>query len=275
MLRKKWVDKRKWFGEFWPMKNQYKSNFRRALVIFVVLLNSLPLFSLNPNTLQDSTKKAANHVFKSTARLHSQGMFSYGGRIGSTHSAFDIQIVYERKAWGFSCFKAVDLVDHTSPNNFALAVFYKNFKLTNRFTITPHAGAFLEQPHSFAGHGSDAAFILISAFKVNPRFTIDHAALVGNLIIEPELTDWVNRIRFLYSIGHIDLTAAAWHNNRAFDRLDYTSCAFSLAINRLKLSDEFNIGFSVTDMALVQSSNTEALPRKNSVVLTLVLQFIK
>jgi hypothetical protein len=251
----------------------------RNQILFTLLFASIYLCGtaqLQKESVDTTTKKAAPkfHI-RSNARFHSKGMFAYGGRICSDDPSFDINFVYERKKWGFFAFKAVDLVDQQSPNNFTLAVFYKNFKLTKHLTFTPHAGAFLEQQHEFAGHGSDVALIGITAYKFNPHFTLDHTMLFANFVVEPEMHDWVNRIRFLYTSKHIDITAIFWHNNHVFDEGNYVSSAISLAYNRIKLSESFNLNFSITDLMMASSSNEESIPEGNKVMITAAIQFVK
>ena len=242
-------------------------------IFFALLFLSLSLCG-NAQTV-DSTLKKSNFKIKSTARLHSKGMFSYGGRICTDNPAFDINFVYERKSWSFFAFKAVDLIDQQSPNNFMLAVFYKNFRFTKQLTFTPHIGAFLEQQHEFAGHGSDVALIGITAFKFNSHFTVDHTMLFGNFIVEKEMRDWVNRFRLLYTSRHLDITTTFWHNNHVFDEGDYASGAITVAYNRIKLSESFNLNFSITDLMMARSSDEESIPKCNKVVFSVAVQFVK
>jgi len=245
------------------------------MLLFFCLNGSAQKMDDTVTTMTTEKKVPRKFHIRSTARLHDKGMFAYGGRICTDNPAFDINFVYDRKAWGFLIFKAVDLVDQQSPNNFTLAVLYKNFKLTKQLSFTPHVGAFLEQQHKFAGHGSDVALIGVTAFKFNPHFTIDHTMLLGNFIVERELRDWVNRFRFLFTSKHLDITAFVWHNNHVFDSGDYGSAAITIGYNRIKVSENFNINFSVTDMVMARSSNEDSVPEGNKVMFTTAIQFVK
>jgi hypothetical protein len=229
-------------------------------------------------TASDSLVKkspAKKSVIKSTVRIHSKGMFNFGGRICTDNPAVDINFIYDRKQWGLLAFKAFDLVDHTSPNNFSLIVLYKNFKLGKRLTFTPNIGTILEQTHSFADHGSDAVIIAITAFKLSPHLTIDHTALFGNLLFEPDFQDWVNRIRLLYSQKHVDVTATLWHNNQVLDEAEYASCALTIAYSRIKLSNHLNASLSVTDLGMITSSDEESVPKGNKIMFTAAIQFVR
>jgi len=242
------------------------------IIAVVLLANLSAVAQLNVDSAS-ANQKAEQVIVKSTARLHSKGLFAYGGRIASNHPSFDINVTIERKHWGVLLYKVLDLADHTSANNFSLLLVYRNFKLGERVTIAPYVGVFLEQPHSFAGHGSDAALVTISTFKATPHFTAEHTALLGNLIVVPEYRDWVNRFRLLYTNRHLEVIGTFWHNNHMFDEADYASCAFTIGYRQLKLSEKFTMNLSATDILLVHSSNENSVPEENKVMVTLAVQF--
>lgn len=229
---------------------------------------------------KDSTDTAKKTVprkgqIKSTIRIHSKGMFLYGGRISTDNPALDINFTYNRPKWGFFIYKALDMQDHTSPNNFSLIVLFKNFKLSERITFTPHIGTFLEQAHSVADFGSDFLAITVTTFKINPHLSIDHTALFPNLVVESELLDWVNRARILFVSKHIDVTTSFWHNNHVFDEHDYTSGALTVSYSRIRLSDTFNLSIGATEIVMLNSSDEESVPKTNRFLLTVAVQFVK
>lgn len=227
--------------------------------------------------VQDSTKKAETPKaqLKATVRLHTRGMFLYGGRISTDNPALDFNFTYNRPQWGFFIYKAIDLKDHTSLNNFLLAALYKNFKLSNKITFTPYIGTFLEQAHSFADWGSDVVAIAMTTFKVNTNFSIDYTILLPNLVVEPELLDWVNRTRILFASKHLEIIASYWHNNHVFDEQDHMSGALNINYSRVRLSDSFNLSVGATEFIVFQSSDEETIPTTNRFLITLAVQFVK
>jgi hypothetical protein len=166
-------------------------------------------------------------------------------------------------------------VDNTTPNNFSLIVIYRTFKLTDKLTFTPYAGALLEQPHSFADHGSDATVVVTTSYKFNKSFTLEHTSLIGNLFVEPIHRDWVNRLRALYTYKHIDITGYLWHNNSVFDETTYASGALTVAVSRIKVSRQLNASVGVTDVVMVQSSNETVVPTNNKIMLSAAVSFVK
>lgn len=251
---------------------------KSILVLFCVSFAVSTLAQIRASAQADSitkAKKASMYHIKSTVRLHNKGMFLYGGRLSTENPALDFNFTFTRPAWGFMIYKADDLTDHTTNNNFMLATFFKNFKVSERLTITPYAGTFLEQIHSFADAGSDLLTLAVINYKASPKLSIEYTTLLANLAIEPDLRDWVNRFRILYSHKHWDITGAFWHNNKVFDEANYTSAALTFGYSRIPLSESFNFNISATELATVQSSNVEETPRTGRFMVTASVQFVK
>lgn len=252
---------------------------RKILFALTLLLVSTCLFS---QPLQEKTDSVVNerpvqnktHI-KATARLHTRGMFLYGGRISTDNPAFDINFTLNRPKWGFLFYKAIDLKDHTSPNNFALALLFKNFKISDKLTLTPHVGTFFEQAHTVADFGSDILGVAVFSYKVNQNFTLDYTALLANLVVEQELMDWVNRSRILFVSKHIDVTASFWHNNHVLDEQDHVSGSLAVSYSRIRLSDAFNLSVGATEFVVFKSSDEEAVPTTNRFLFTVAVQFVK
>ncbi len=219
----------------------------------------------------DTTKIAESKkpTWKATARIHSMGLFSYGGRLVSQNTVADFHFVYQHRTWGFQFFKAADLGNGHSPINFAMAVFNRPFHFSDKLTLTPHVGVVLEQFESLADHGSDAAAMLTLAYRLHPRVTLEHTALLANLVMEPELRDWVNRLRLLYSYQHLDVTLFAWHNNAAFDAQEYATLGLSVFLSRMKLAGPVRFQVGLTGLYLASASDESARVNANGVFATL------
>lgn len=210
-----------------------------------------------------------------TARLHSQAIFNYGGRLATENPSFDINFTIEKNNWGFFLFKGMDLYDHNTFYNFSLISVYRNFKLSNKITFTPYVGSFLEQEQGVADHGSDAVIILITTAKIHPQLTFEHMSLFGNLVLVPEERDWVNRFRFSYTNHHWDVISTAWWNNHVFDHSDYWTSGLSVAYSRMKVRDHLFLSIGASGLWMMQTSDTEANPYKNALLLTVAAQFVK
>lgn len=237
-----------------------------SLFAFTTAVGSTPL-----DSAQRTNEKPWST--KSTMRFHSKGMFSYGGRIASKNPAMDFTFIYDSKHWGFFVFKAADLVDRTSPNNFILAAAYKNFNVTPRLSITPNVGVFLEQTHHFAGHGSDMAFTNDIRYKIGKRLVIDHTLMLANPVIEPDWRDCVNRFRLIYTGKHLDATVFFWHNNNIFDVNTYTSSAFQIAYSRIPISKSVTMSVGFTELSVLRTSDEQSVATSHQYLATIAFQY--
>jgi hypothetical protein len=243
-----------------------------STLFFVLLLAES--FGFVDKDSVETKKKVPNAHWRLTARLHSKGIFAYGGRVGSDNPTFDVNFVYERKKWGLFIFKGLDLYDHYTFYNFSLISVFKNFNVSKRVTITPYVGSFLEQAKGIADTGSDAVCIIITTLRLNQHMTLEHMGLFGNLILDPELRDWVNRFRFTYNGKHLDVVSTYWHNNQVFDSSNYSTAGLSVAYSRMKVSDHLFLSAGVTGLVTLQTSDEQVNRAKDAVMVTLAASWI-
>ena len=244
---------------------------KRILPTLLVLAFFTKGNGFSPGDSVKSVKKEPRSHSTLTVRTHNAGYFAFTTRLISTNPALDFFYTYDRKQWGFSAFKAFDLYDHNSSNNFMLLMLRKTFRLNTRLTITPHIGTILEQNNSVADKGSDVSSIIITAYKISNHLTIDHTSIIGNLVIDPNERDWFNRFRLLYSNGHWDVTAQACHNNKVLDRdnSEYFSTALHLFYSRMKVSDHLALNAGVSGVAMCYTNAPETFEKRNGIFFTL------
>jgi hypothetical protein len=120
-----------------------------------ILIGSFPSCAEPPEE-KDSVqaeKKMSQLHFRITPRIHTKGLFTYGGQVGTDNPSFESTFTFEYKQWGLLIYKGVDLVDHTTDYNFSLIALFRSFKLSGRITFTPYVGTILEQSEHFADTG--------------------------------------------------------------------------------------------------------------------------
>jgi hypothetical protein len=243
----------------------------RVLIIFVfsVLTSSLT-YAFQDTTSANVLPRKSSVRF--TTRIHSLGMFSYGGRIACENPSFDVNFIYQRKHWGYFLFKAMDLYDHRSDNNFMLTTVFTNIKLGKVFTVTPHVGFLLEQIHSAADRGSDVGLILITTAKISDHLRIDHSAIVSNMVFEPQYRDWTNRIRVMYQFKHLDLTYFTWHNNDLFDNYGHISAGVNISFARINIGPRVGLTTGVTGLLMLKETDLEDDAARNGLVFSVACQ---
>ncbi len=243
-----------------------------TIAVLMFLLVSTSSFALSDSTKAKKSQPSAH--WRLTARLHNQGIFNFGGRLGSENPTFDVNFIYDRKKWGFMVFKGLDLQDHSTFYNFALIALYKNFKLSKKITFTPYVGSFLEEENSIADHGSDVVAILITTVKLNPHWSVEHMSLLPNLAVVPEERDWVNRLRLTYVGAHWDVISSVWWNNQVFDQSNYWTSGLNVAYSRVKVREHLFLSFGVTGLLMLHTSDIEANPDKNGLMFTIAGQLV-
>ena len=246
-----------------------------------LLTITILLFSLSASAKTDfedtirAVKKEKLSKSTLTTRFLTKGYFSFTGRIISPNPALDFFYTYDRKQWGFVTFKAFDLYDHTTTNNFMLAMFRKNIHVGKRLTITPQVGAILEQSYSFADKGSDVASFIITTYKISNTITVDETMIFGNLVFDTQERDMANRLRLLYSKNHWDLTLLCWHNNKLIDHdnSEYFSTGFNVFYSRIKVSEHFLLSAGILGVKMNYTSTESEYPTRNAIFLTLAGYF--
>lgn len=244
---------------------------RTVLFILTLMVGYAAWAKTDVDDTVRAVKKERRSKSTLTTRLLTKGYFSFTGRIISPNPALDFFYTYDRKQWGFVAFKAFDLYDHTTTNNFMLAMFRKNIHLGERWTITPQVGAILEQSYSFADKGSDLASIIITSYKISSTLTADQTMIFGNLMIDTEERDMANRMRLLYSKNHWDVTLLCWHNNKLIDHdnSEYFSTGLNVFYNRIKVSEHLMLSAGILGLKMNYTSTESEYPTRNSIFLAL------
>jgi hypothetical protein len=250
---------------------------KSAISAFALLLVTATAFATSIDSADQAKKKLTKprSHFRLTTRLHDKGIFNFSGRLASENPVFDVNFTYDRKTWGLFFFKGQDLVDRTTYYNFAVLTFNKQFRIGKHLMIMPAVGTLLEQGHGIADHGSDVVSMITTTVRISKAVTIEQLSLFGNLIIEPEARDWVNRLRILYSDRHLDVAGSVWHNNGAFDHSSYWSSGLSIGYNRIRLADHLYAGTTVSSILMMQTTDPVSNPKKNAIAFTISLQYTK
>lgn len=196
------------------------------------------------------------------------GMFNYGGRLVSSNPAIDFMYVREGRNLSVSAFKAFDLYDVHTDNNFTAVFLYRNFNVAKRFVVTPSLGFVAPQLHSIADKGSDFAARLAFSYKLLPHLTLEHTSIITNIALDTEYRDWVNRLRLTYSKKSIDASLTVWHNNNALDNSSYFTTAVNLAYARIRVSNHLLMSTGITSVIMPYSDDRELNPKKNGLLMT-------
>jgi hypothetical protein len=231
---------------------------------------TLTTFAQTDTTKVDLNPKSKMRI---TGRMHSMGLFGYAGVIANANPSADVLLGYDRKRWGGIMLKAFDLYDLHSSYNFTLGLVHYNLPLSKRLSVTPHVGAVIEQKKGIADKGSDGLILVISSFKINDHFRLEHCARFANVMMEQTEFDWLNRFRLLYSKKHLDLTVMYWNNNHVFDECGYTTVGVNAALSRLKVTENISLSTGITGVLLADTYNEVNNNFTNGLLFTIAATF--
>jgi hypothetical protein len=229
-----------------------------SMVVIVVTMFTHVTDARPEDFVSDSTENLEMQKrsrLKLTARIHSLGVFGYGGMIANETPAFDLNVTYEGTHWGCFVFKAADLYDLHSHYNFTLALAYLKIQPVHNVTVLPYMGFAIDQTENVFGHDSDGMAILITTLKLSDKFSVEHCGRFSNTFIKTEWFDWLNRIRLLYNKDHVSVMIAGWHNNGVFDQSTYTSLGFSAGYIKIKVSEEIFLSTTLTGILMAANSD--------------------
>jgi hypothetical protein len=240
-------------------------------IVFVSLLSFHTVYAGSSivNDSSEVVKKQKTYAMKLTTRLNSMGLFSFAGRLVSNNPALDFNFTYDRKEFGFMFFKATDLYNQHTDNNFSLALLYHHFKFGRKWTFSPGVGFVIDQTRNAIGNqGSDFTLNISTSFKINSKLTADHTAVLPSMVMESGERDWINRFRLLYSNKHLDMAVIVWHNNKVFDHTEYVNTGFNVTYARINVNDHVFINTGITAIYMPYSNAPGEYPKKNGLVFT-------
>jgi hypothetical protein len=241
---------------------------KKHLLMTMIMLIQSEVWTFSPQ-VDSAIAPAKKKTTSLTARVHSMGVFYYMGKVVNFSPAADILFNYTSPSgWNIFAIKVADLTDLHSHNNFTFTLLNKNFRIGKRVIISPGLGAALEQQNKLIDHGSDVVAMMTTSFKFNEFFTLEHNAMFTNILFERRYSDWINRMRILFSKGHVDVTGLVWHNNGLIDRGSYFSSALSIFYNRIQLGKRIYLGAGATGIWTPTQSNPEQPHYKKGIQFT-------
>lgn len=247
-------------------------NILKILPVFILLLTEISgvcASVIQPVTDTTATQKSPNPNsanWSFSGAFHSASLYFFTGTVDQSHPSFDALFIYDRKTWGGFAFKSLDLIDHKTGVNYAMAGIHKIFNIGQAWSVMPTIGINLNQNYTMADKGSDFIFDMAISYKINPHFTVSNDALFQNIGITKDY-NWTNRLKLSYHQTDFYLSALVWERNRAFHNPGYLSAGLDAGYNIIKLSHKSNLFIGISNIYMLQSD----IPRRNGFMFNLGL----
>ncbi len=198
--------------------------------------------------------------------FHSASLYFFTGSVDQSHPSFDALFIYDRKTWGGFAFKSLDLIDHKTGVNYAMAGIHKIFNVGPALVVTPTFGISLNQNYTLADKGSDFIFNLAIAYKINSCFTVSNDAFFQNIGITKDY-NWTNRLKLTYHQNDFYLSALLWERDRAFHNPGYLSTGVDAGYNIVRITGKSSLFIGISNIYMLQSDT----PKRNGFMFNLGL----
>lgn len=203
-----------------------------------------------------------------TSSFHSASLYFFTGSVDQSHPSFDALFIYDKKTWGGFIYKSLDIVDHTTGENYAMLGLHKIFQAGTKFSITPTIGLSLNQNYSLADKGSDLIFNLATAYKPCDHFTLSNDAFFQNIGIT-KAYNWTNRLKLTFRQTDFFVSALLWERSRAFHNPGYLSTGLDIGYDIAEIAHNSHLFVGVSNIYMLQSDT----PRRNGFMFNLGVDF--
>ena len=199
-------------------------------------------------TAQPSESKAGKQPYslEITPKLHSAGYFQYSGALFNYHPNIELNVTVNYKRLGAFITKYHDFVDSHSPVNYTTVGLYGSVQIGQRVKVTPYAGYFFSQKHSFMDKGSDMWAGLVIRLTISKSIWIENTSLVSNLLHHMAAMALANRLNAALMIGKFRLDTYAWYSHSMHSPLNGISTGFAITSPEWALSHTVSMKVQVS-----------------------------
>ncbi|HEX6890717.1 MAG TPA: hypothetical protein VF141_08490 [Chryseolinea sp.] len=192
---------------------------------------------------QESGSKANNGSYSLiiTPKLHSAGYFPYSGALFNYHPNIELNVTASYKDVGAFVTKYFDFVDLRSPVNYTTIGLFGSVQINSRLKVTPYAGYFFAQKHSFMDKASDLWAGLVIRLAISEYFWIENTSLINNLLHHTATTGLVNRLNAALMIGKFRLDSYTFYTHSMHTSLHGISASFAVTTPEWRLSQTVSV----------------------------------
>ncbi len=199
-------------------------------------------------TAQEAESKTGKQSYslEITPKLHSAGYFQYSGALYNYHPNIELNVTVNYRQLGAFITKYHDFVDSHSSVNYTTVGLYGSVQINQRVKVTPYAGYFFAQKHSFMDKASDLWAGLVIRLTISKSIWIENTTLVSNLLHHSSTTSMANRLNATLMIGKFRLDSYAWYAHSMHTALHGASTGFAVTSPEWALSQAVSMKAQVT-----------------------------
>lgn len=131
-------------------------------------------------------------------RVHSAAYLPFSGALLNHNAVVDVNVYYEKKAFGFFLFQSVDLVDRHSHGNYFQPGVFASFRVQPSVRVRGIFGYVFSQTQGFRDSDSDYYGLTVVNWGISRRLRLENALqfydyFVGKKLSDRLLVEWSSR----------------------------------------------------------------------------------
>jgi len=212
------------------------------------LLFSLWFIAGVKGTAQEAESKTGKQSYslEITPKLNSAGYFQYSGALFNYHPNIELNVTVNYRRLGAFITKYHDFVDSHSPVNYTTVGLYGSVQISQRVKVTPYAGYFFAQKHSFMDKASDLWAGLVIRLTISKSIWIENTTLVSNLLHHTSAMALANRLNATLMIRKFRLDTYAWYTHSMHTPLHGVSTSFAVTSPEWAVSHTVSVKVQVS-----------------------------
>jgi hypothetical protein len=220
---------------------------------FVLLL---ALIGLSPASAcaQDKPDSVAGPTILLNPRIHSSGYFPFTGAILNRNPVFDVNLFYEKKAFGFFVFQSFDLADRHSYVNYLQPGVFATLRFHSQVRVRAFFGYIFSQAQSFRDPDSDYYAALQLNWQLLPNFRLENTLLYYDYTTNKKVA---NRLLLEWAPWRIRISGFLWHRNVIEEGTSSVSGAVAVTFPIIRLSSRANVEVTATYMGYLTESKPD------------------
>ena len=208
-------------------------SFLACLLITALLVFKQETVSAHPEN--DSIPKTTLII---NPRINSTGYFPFTGAYINNHINADVNVFYDRRAWGFFIFKSYDFVDPHSIVNYLQPGIFKNINISPKLKVRAFFGYLFGQTNDFKDGDSDYYTAATVYWDITSRVRLEHTALFYDLTIS---TKMANRLFVSYALKYFKFDLYVWDRYAMESGSNSVSASVAVNFPKIKLSERLLI----------------------------------
>ena len=190
-----------------------------------------------------------------TPRINSAGYFPFTGAILNRNTNVDLNVIFQKRGYGFLAFKSLDLEDKKSDINYLQSAVFKQFRVSKTVQVGLFFGYLFSQISEFKDVvGSDYFGAWTVYWDINKKLRLENIMLITDVSTQQKI---VNRILILYTVKKFRLNLSL-HQREVPEINNFSaSGSFGISLPKLKIVNKVSTQFTAAYQTYITANRPD------------------